>query len=171
MGEGSIVFTYSIWSIEMDRPKQVIVMRRYFPDGKGGRKKVRTGKMIAQGAHASMAAVLDLMSHDLGRVPSHPGDFDHDPDMNFIHRSLEMRVDSPLHEWIEGSFAKVAVYVDTEEELLELYSKVKKAGLPCALITDSGRTEFGGVPTNTCIAVGPDLASKIDPFTKHLKLL
>lgn len=142
----------------MDRPKQIIVMRRYFPDGNGGQKRVRTGKMIAQAAHASMGAVLSLMTDDIISNSS-------------VSKTLEMRVGSALYEWINGGFAKIALYVDTEDELLELYQKVKVAGLPCALITDSGRTEFGGNSTNTCIAIGPDLSSKIDPFTKHLKLL
>jgi PTH2 family peptidyl-tRNA hydrolase len=39
------------------------------------------------------------------------------------------------------------------------------------LIIDSGLTEFGGVPTKTCVAIGPDIDAKIDVLTKHLKLL
>jgi PTH2 family peptidyl-tRNA hydrolase len=38
------------------------------------------------------------------------------------------------------------------------------------VITDSGRTEFCGVPTRTCLALGPDLASKIDAITGTLEL-
>ncbi len=30
------------------------------------------------------------------------------------------------------------------------------------LVTDSGLTEFKGVPTNTCIAIGPDFEDRID---------
>jgi len=32
-------------------------------------------------------------------------------------------------------------------------------------------TEFHGVPTNTCLAIGPDLAEKIDSITGDLELL
>ena len=39
----------------METIKQVIVIRTKFPDGNGGLKTVRKGKLIAQGAHASMA--------------------------------------------------------------------------------------------------------------------
>jgi len=39
------------------------------------------------------------------------------------------------------------------------------------LITDSGKTEFHGQPTRTCLAIGPDVADKIDPITGQLELL
>jgi len=123
---------------------------------------MRKGKMIAQGAHASMKVILDLMT-EYEEV-----DFRHEA---IWGRSLEYRSTEALGEWLDGSFKKVAVYVNSEEELLELYQKAKDADIICALITDSGRTEFGGVATNTCIAIGPDWPDKIDPITGHLKLL
>ncbi|MFC1681606.1 peptidyl-tRNA hydrolase [Pseudomonadota bacterium] len=43
-------------------------------------------------------------------------------------------------------------------------------GLRSYLIRDSGRTEFGGVPTLTACAIGPDDSDKIDAVTKDLKL-
>ena len=61
--------------------------------------------------------------------------------------------------------------MDSEEELLKIYEKAKKAKLPCSLITDSGKTEFNGVPTNTVVVIGPDKSTKIDKITKKLKLL
>jgi peptidyl-tRNA hydrolase, PTH2 family len=51
--------------------------------------------------------------------------------------------------WLYGSFTKVCVRVESE----------------------AGRTEFHGVPTPTCCAVGPDYPERIDPITGHLKLL
>jgi len=92
-------------------------------------------------------------------------------DTGFVNLTLKMKSKSSLYEWLNGGFAKITTYVDTEEELLALYDRAKAAGLRCALITDSGRTEFGGVPTNTCIAIGPDYAENIDPITKNLKLM
>ena len=44
-------------------------------------------------------------------------------------------------------------------------------GLEVHLITDSGRTEFHGQSTRTCLAIGPDDALKIDRVTGHLELL
>jgi PTH2 family peptidyl-tRNA hydrolase len=123
--------------------KQVIVMRIQYPDNKGGFFKLRTGKQIAQGAHASMKVILDTPQ-------PYP---------------------TPMQEWLTGRFTKVVVYVNTEQELLDVYQKAKDAGLPCSLIQDSGATEFHGVPTYTAVAVGPDVAEKIDPITGNLKLL
>jgi peptidyl-tRNA hydrolase len=38
------------------------------------------------------------------------------------------------------------------------------------LITDRGLTELGGVPTRTCLAVGPDYDDLIHPVTGDLDL-
>lgn len=138
--------------------KQVIVMRKDL--------NMRKGKMIAQGAHASMKVVLDLMQ----RVPG----------MKYLHSkgevgelllSLRLTAKTPLDIWLNGTFTKICLSVDSEAELEEIYNKAKEAGLPCAMIVDSGLTEFGGVPTKTCIAIGPDVASRINEITGHLKLL
>ncbi len=112
--------------------KQVLLIRKDL--------KMRRGKEIAQGAHASMKATLENMD------------------------------DPRVIEWLSGRFAKIALVVDSEEELLALYDKAKEADMVAALITDSGKTEFHGVPTNTVVAIGPDQPEKIDAITGHLKL-
>jgi PTH2 family peptidyl-tRNA hydrolase len=73
--------------------------------------------------------------------------------------------------WLTGAFAKVCCRVDSEEELMQIHDKAEEAGLEVHLITDSGRTEFHGQPTRTCLAIGPDEADKIDQITGHLELL
>ncbi|NBT59468.1 hypothetical protein EBT16_11855, partial [bacterium] len=73
-------------------------------------------------------------------------------------------------EWINGIFTKVCVKVETEDDLLEIQKKATEKGLQCSLITDKGLTEFGGVPTNTCLAIGPDESWKIDEVTGDLEL-
>jgi PTH2 family peptidyl-tRNA hydrolase len=70
-----------------------------------------------------------------------------------------------------GSFAKVCVRCNCEEELMAIHDKAIEMGLEVHLITDSGRTEFHGKPTRTCLAIGPDDASKIDLVTGDLELL
>lgn len=102
---------------------------------------MRAGKMVAQGAHASMAVVL--------------------PNLN----------DWRVEEWLRNSFTKVCVRVESEEELLHVYVAARRAGLLAALITDNGKTEFDRVPTNTCIAVGPDTPENLAPVTGALRLL
>ena len=49
--------------------------------------------------------------------------------------------------------------------------KVKNAGLLCSLIQDAGLTEFDGVPTYTCCAIGPNWDEDVNKITGHLKLL
>jgi len=73
--------------------------------------------------------------------------------------------------WLAGTFAKVCCRVNSEAELMEIHDKALAAGLEVHLITDSGKTEFHGEPTRTCLAIGPDDADKIDAITGHLELL
>ena len=139
--------------------KQVIVMRKDL--------NMRKGKMIAQGAHAALKAVLE-------------------------------NIDDPIvKEWYNGTQKKICVSVDSEKELLELHTQASKSDkfyltnttqklegdklamnteyipvkIPCSLILDSGLTEFGGVPTYTCCAIGPSNSDIIDIFTRELALL
>jgi len=65
---------------------------------------------------------------------------------------------------------KVTVKVGSEQELLGVYDKALAAGLVVHMITDRGLTEFGGIPTRTCLAVGPDYDDLIDPVTGDLEL-
>ncbi|TWT67629.1 peptidyl-tRNA hydrolase [Posidoniimonas polymericola] len=123
--------------------KQVIVMRHDL--------KMRRGKQIAQGAHASMSFLCRRLQAG-GSVSTQ--------DLSEAERA-----------WLEGAFAKVCCRVDSEEELMEIYDRASEAGLEVHLITDSGKTEFHGHPTRTCLAIGPDDVDKIDPITSHLGLL
>lgn len=131
-------------------PKQVIVMRKDL--------NMRKGKMVAQGAHASMKVILDRMSE----IEIYKGG---------VVFGMQTSIPNAMKEWIEGLFTKVCVSVDSEQELVDIYNKAKEAGIPCAMIEDAGLTEFNGVVTKTCIAVGPDYPEKIDAITGHLKLL
>lgn len=154
----------TIYDLPVPYPKQVIVMRRKFPIGPNGEmKKVRTGKMIAQGAHASMAVLLNKMK------PFDPSKIGYAGNKG---NSLELsNIPESWVKWLNGSFTKVVLVVDTEEELLDLHKKAEKEYLPTSLITDNGLTEFNGVPTNTCIAIGPAMSDEIDKITGHLPLL
>lgn len=152
------------------KTKQVIVMRKDL--------NMRKGKMIAQGAHASMKVLLDL-----GKIYRETSNID--GDLIDVHFTANLwyhdrfpftgvhdeRKHDALIEWLEGSFTKVCVSVNSEAELLEVYQKAKDAGLLCSLIIDNGLTEFGGVKTPTCCAIGPEESSKIDEITGKLSLL
>jgi len=98
--------------------------------------------------------------------------------MSFICRRLQETGSVSLNDfsaneqaWLTGAFAKVCCRVNSEEELMEIREKALEAGLVVHLITDSGKTEFHGQPTNTCLAIGPDDVQKIDAITSHLQLL
>lgn len=105
---------------------------------------MRKGKMVAQGCHASLGAIL------------HNG---------------KLKKNADIDAWLEGRFTKICVSVDSEEELLEVYNDALRAKLNCCLITDAGLTEFDGVPTLTAVAVGPGVPEEINKITGDLKLL
>jgi PTH2 family peptidyl-tRNA hydrolase len=70
-----------------------------------------------------------------------------------------------------GNFKKITVSVGSEGELLDILEKAQQAKLDVHLCVDSGLTEFNGVPTKTCLAIGPDYSDVIDQITGALKLL
>lgn len=102
---------------------------------------MRRGKEAAQVAHASLSAVL--------------------------HRRGDVRVESWL---IDHGGCKIVVSVDTEGALQDAYDAAMAGGLICSIIRDAGRTEFHGVPTLTCAAIGPDDSNKVDAITGGMKL-
>jgi PTH2 family peptidyl-tRNA hydrolase len=127
--------------------KQVIVVRKDL--------NMRRGKEIAQGAHASLAVFFNMMNMEQKGKKY---------ECSFSHTSQAM------HEWMTNGFTKITVVVDSEQALLDIYNKARAANLPTSLIKDAGKTEFGGVPTLTTVAVGPGPSSEIDKITGHLKL-
>ncbi len=126
--------------------KQVIVIRRDL--------RMRRGKEIAQGAHASMAWLRQRIM----------------PHLTQTGRADQVEFSEAERTWLNVSMRKVTVKVGSEQELLDVYDKARAAGLVVELITDRGLTEFGGVPTRTCLAVGPDYDDLIDPVTGDLEL-
>ncbi len=123
--------------------KQVIVMRRDL--------HMRKGKIAAQAGHACVEAVLQTLEKN-------------------TLLSEEERENSALNRWLREGEAKICVYVDGEEALLELYHTLSEAEIMCALIQDAGHTEFHGQATYTCIATEPVEAERIDPYTGCLPL-
>jgi len=133
----------------VDDIKQVIVVRKDL--------KMRKGKLAAQVAHAAMKMLMGLMRrYHL---------YDHDV--------YVLRVDhgSPLHVWLGKLFTKVVVGVDSLEELERIKEEADSKDIPFAEIIDSGKTEFHGEKTPTCVAIGPEFSSKIDEVTGGLTLL
>lgn len=73
-------------------------------------------------------------------------------------------------EWLYDCQMKAVVKCASLEELISLYEKAKRSGLPAELISDAGRTQ---IPegTTTCLGIGPAPEEDIDKITGHLKLL
>ena len=134
-------------------PKQVIVVRKDL--------NMRKGKMCAQVAHASLKSIMDLMGK---------GELKLSNETEHIY-CLKFFDGDPEYIWLNTNYAKIVVSCNSEEELLAIEKQAKEAKLHTTLITDHGRTEFHGVHTPTCLAIGPDFPNKIDPITKHLNLL
>ena len=125
--------------------KQVILIRKDL--------KMRRGKEIAQGSHAAMAFLIDRLRRLQG-----PGN------------AAVVQLSDVENEWISAGMGKVCLQVTSEDELLDHHRKAVELGLASHLIRDSGRTEFGGIPTFTACAIGPDEAVRIDQVTGDLKL-
>jgi PTH2 family peptidyl-tRNA hydrolase len=133
--------------------KQVIVMRKDL--------NMRKGKMIAQGSHASMA----FLTKGMYWASVNDG-FEFSTETIYDWREVE-----EINHWLNNSFRKICVYVNSEEELRELHQKALDNGLISHMITDNGATEFNGVPTMTCCAIGPHFCHKFEGLTDHLPLL
>lgn len=127
------------------RAKQVIVMRKDLG--------MRKGKMIAQGAHASLKVLLQAGALDAAAA------------------TYTLPLTPAMAAWLGGRFTKVCVSVDSEAALDAIVLAAHARGVPCALIVDAGQTEFHGVPTKTCCAVGPAWADEVDAVTGKLPLL
>ena len=140
----------------MSYPKQIIVVRTDL--------KMSSGKTAAQVAHSSLGVFTNWMKLFFNDITI---------DQNVFLREYKFVIanNTAVFDWLENSFTKVALGVDSLEELLEINEKVKDAGLLSCLITDNGQTEFNGVPTITCLAIGPLYDHEFIGLTDHLKPL
>ncbi|KUO93212.1 MAG: peptidyl-tRNA hydrolase Pth2 [Thermocladium sp.] len=104
--------------------------------------KMSCGKMIAQGAHASVTSLMETMK-----------------------RRREW-----VDEWINQGQKKVVLEVQSLEELMQLANKSASLGLPHAIIADAGLTELAP-GTVTALGIGPAPRELIDKVTGSLRLL
>ena len=102
------------------------------------------GKIAAQASHATLANYRYFLTH----APNHPG----------------------LKRWERAGQAKVALKVESEEELMVLQAQAVSLGLCAQVVRDAGRTQIAAGSV-TCLAVGPGPKSVVDRVTGGLKLL
>ncbi len=103
--------------------------------------RLTPGKAIVQAAHAAVMLVTDAAR----------------------------RKKDWLEAWTQTGQAKIALKVETLEELETLRRKAIARGIPAVIVEDAGFTE---VPpgTKTCLGLGPAPASELDPVTGELEL-
>ena len=132
--------------------KQVLVIRKDL--------RMRRGKEISQGSHGSGAFVFrQLQEQVLANRKA-----------GIKTKVFAVTLSEAEQDWIAESYAKITCQANSEEQLLALEAKAQESGVVVHRIEDSGRTEFGGVSTNTCIAIGPDYVDVIEPVTGTLAL-
>lgn len=104
--------------------------------------KMSWGKKIVQGAHGSIGAFVKAQNLSPKWVSS----------------------------WESLGQKKVAVRVDTLEDMLELFEFYKRKKIPAFLVRDAGMTELEP-GTITVLAIGPAPDIELDVRTKHLQLV
>ena len=103
-----------------------------------------SGKIAAQCSHATLACYKSLLRADSAHAV--------------------------LKTWERQGQAKVALKVDSEDELLLLQARAISLGLCAQIIHDAGRTQIAS-GSATVLGIGPAPKSRIDEVTGHLKLL
>ncbi len=114
--------------------KQVIILRKDIDMG--------TGKMVAQGSHASL--------------------------MSFLH--TEKSHPEIARKWLAEGETKIVLKVNKQVEFEELKNRLKTSGIPFQVVKDAGQTQVPP-GTETAIGVGPYYADDINKITAKLKLL
>jgi PTH2 family peptidyl-tRNA hydrolase len=148
------------WTVPVDnsedKSKMVIVVRKDL--------KMPRGKIAAQASHAAVGAVIQSIFGE--RLDKSSFGIDGEG----FEITKPTFVNDATKDWLVGEFTKICVCVESEEELMKIYDEAEESGINVCLITDNGHTCFNGVPTKTCLAIGPTYSSIVDPITKDLKL-
>ncbi|XP_050311824.1 peptidyl-tRNA hydrolase 2, mitochondrial-like isoform X2 [Anthonomus grandis grandis] len=103
--------------------------------------KMQKGKVAAQCGHGAMAAYA-----------------------NVLNTSPAL-----LRDWLKNGGTKIALRVESEEQLLDLDKKAKELNVLSSIIRDAGQTQVAP-GTRTVIAIGPAPKSVLEKITGHLKL-
>lgn len=105
---------------------------------------MKKGKMVAQGSHASLQAALKT-------------------------KALYPNIYS---KWMEKGFKKVVLRISDEYDMVDINMKIIHSQdlIETAIICDQGLTQV--LPGSfTALAIGPHYSSRIDKYTKDLRLL
>ena len=72
--------------------------------------------------------------------------------------------------WLDNSYPKIVLQVESTQDLLDLKSKADELKISNALVIDEGRTELSNGAI-TCLGIGPSTKAIIDEVTGDLRLL
>lgn len=132
--------------------KQVIVVRKDL--------NMSRGKIAGQVSHACMKIFFKTLSPNHVAVPT---------DNWYLNDSYVSGWNLPnlpfFEDYINGSFTKIVVKVESEEELLEVYEKARQMKIHSCLIFDNT------LQKNTVAGLGPWNSDELDKLTGHLSLL
>jgi len=100
------------------------------------------GKMVAQGAHASVLAYIEavVLDHDM------------------------------VTEWWKSGYKKIALKIPREETFWNIVKQANEKSLPVGIQVDWGLTQIAP-DTPTAFAIGPIYNYLLDELTGDLKLL
>jgi PTH2 family peptidyl-tRNA hydrolase len=140
--------------------KQVIVVRKDLG--------MPTGKTATMVAHASMKWLADKYASK--RALSLRGLPEVDTIVTFTSDQLQWltELDPGIEHTGQQSFAKIVVFVSSEEELLAVQRKAEARGLTIGTAHDSGFSH-NPIGTFVAIAVGPHWPESFEGVTDHLK--
>lgn len=136
--------------------KQVIVANK--------KLDMSPGKISAMASHGAVSFLTEWLRRNV--IPA--------PDSRDYAIKPEARIDGDLYtEWICGSFTKIILEAENEEQMKEIIKKAHEAGMinrqDFFNIVDES-TEFLDIPQWAVIAFRPMQPEKIDPITGDLNL-
>lgn len=83
---------------------------------------------------------------------------------------VKQRNPDAVKEWERSGQAKVAVKVNSEDELLAMAAAAEEKGLNTYIVADAGRTQIAS-GSLTVLCIGPDTVRRVNSVTGSLKLL
>lgn len=115
--------------------------------------KMPVGKTSSQTAHAALGAILNKAVWE--------GD----------DKIVISNISAAERAWLLYKFTKIVLGCGDVNDFNAMRDQAILMGINVKEITDAGDTVFGGVPTVTCMAIGPDWPDRINGITGHLKPL
>lgn len=129
--------------------KQIVVIRKDL--------KLSKTEMLTQSNYATSELIKSFMKRDKQFLGKN------------IKYVIETELNSALDILLSKADNKEFFIVDSEDELLHLYNKVKISNIPVVLIEDSSLRGSKKDKVKTCICIGPVKEEEISKIVGHLQ--